>query len=228
VVVLGRRRRESGADVNSSGIDVPDKIDFAAAGLDQSTVDLHIAQRAPWGRTDRTAQLLDDKVDTYVSFAVSGRLAAAYPQFAHLPWRIVVDCSWEPDRRVVDTLSQIERRVLDAGGGLVVRHPHELVERRVRPTDVLERALAMFGARASIATLGGFVAVFVGIATVQVRTILIAAGVLAGVAAFHVPLAWASLVRERTPGRRLGWVDLVMVAPLAAISLAVLAAAIFT
>lgn len=121
--MLGRRKKDAEPP---SGIESPDQIDFVSLPPSKSSIDMHIAQNVEWDGSDRIVMLLQEKVHSYVSFALDGQLAATYPELAHLPWRIVLDCQSEPDPLTADVLAKLVEPIAHYGGSLVVRRPGDL------------------------------------------------------------------------------------------------------
>jgi len=117
--VLGRQKKHDERAEPPSGIEAPEKIDFVALPPDESSIDLHIAQNVEWDGSDRVLTLLQQKIPNYVGFAVDGQLAAAYAEYAELPWRIVVDCQTTPDPRTAQMLDAMVDPVAKYGGELV-------------------------------------------------------------------------------------------------------------
>src|SRR5687767_9493284 len=87
-------------------------VDAVSIPADGSAVELHIVADAPWTGSDPQITSLQQKIHTYVGFAADGQLAAAYPEAAGLPWRIVVQChAGNPDARTADVLARTRQPV---------------------------------------------------------------------------------------------------------------------
>ncbi len=107
---------------------VPDEVLFDGATVDAvsipadgSAVELHIVADAPWTGSDAQITSLQQKIHTYVGFAADGQLAAAHPEAAGLPWRIVVQCrAGKPDERTADVLGRTRQQVQQYDGDLIV------------------------------------------------------------------------------------------------------------
>ncbi|MEO7555606.1 MAG: DUF6572 domain-containing protein [Acidimicrobiales bacterium] len=127
VQVLGRRKKEAEAAEAAelpSGIETPDKIDLVALPPDESSVDLYIVQNVEWNGSDRRLNLLQEKIQNYVGFAVYGQLAATYPEHVATPWRIVIDCQTPPDSATAAVLDELVAPIARYGGALIVRLPN--------------------------------------------------------------------------------------------------------
>jgi hypothetical protein len=100
----------------------PAKIDLVAVSPDASSAELYIEADLPWTGSDAQIRSLQEKIHSYVGFAMDGQMAEAHPQTAALPWRIVIRCrSGEPDPRTVDVLVRTVEPVRGYGGDLEVR-----------------------------------------------------------------------------------------------------------
>ena len=98
------------------------KVDLVALSPDETTVELVIVADGDWSGSDEQIRSLQEKIQTYVAFAVDGQLAATYPDVADLPWSIIVQCSADtPDARTADVLDQTIERVRAYRGDLRVR-----------------------------------------------------------------------------------------------------------
>lgn len=97
------------------------KVDLVSLAADESAVELHIVADGAWTGSDEQIRSLQEKVQTYVGYAVDGQLVAAYPECASMPWRIVIQCrSGGPDPRTADVLARTRQPVQGYGGDLVV------------------------------------------------------------------------------------------------------------
>lgn len=99
----------------------PAKVDLVAMPPGGGIVDLHIVVDAPWSGSDAQLRSLQDKIHTYVGFALDGQMVAKYPDLMGLPWRIVVTCrSGPPDDRTAELLRRTMAPVRSHGGELRV------------------------------------------------------------------------------------------------------------
>lgn len=110
---FGKRQQDSLFDAGS--------VDLVAESAD-GIVELVIVQDQQWTGSDAQLASLQEKVQTYVSFAIDGGLAQQFPEVAGRPWRIVVNClSGEPDERTNGSLEVLASRLPEYGGSLLVR-----------------------------------------------------------------------------------------------------------
>src|SRR5437879_3617703 len=81
------------------GLDDPTMIDMVMLSPEEDRIDLIMVHTGVWDRSTGLLLRLEEKWQHYVGFAIHGGLAKMYPDYAHLPWRIVLDCRVEPDDR---------------------------------------------------------------------------------------------------------------------------------
>jgi hypothetical protein len=99
----------------------PTKIDLVAEAAD-GTIELIIIGDRQWTGTDAQLESFQDKIQTYVSFALDGQLVAQFPEAEGRPWRIVASCqSGPPDHRTQHVLDHLMERLPAHGGAFVVR-----------------------------------------------------------------------------------------------------------
>ena len=100
----------------------PGKIDLVAVSPDGDAVRLYIVADGRWSGSDAQIQSLQHKIHNYVSFAADGALREAYPEFASLPWAIVIDCQLgAPDARTAEVIAHTVEPVRGYGGELIVQ-----------------------------------------------------------------------------------------------------------
>lgn len=76
-----------------------------ALSPNETTVELVIVADAGWSGSDEQIRSLQEKIHTYVGFAVDGQLTETSPEVADRPWSIVVQCgNTAPDPRTADVL----------------------------------------------------------------------------------------------------------------------------
>ncbi len=100
----------------------PATVDLVALAPDATTVDLMIVADAGWSGSDAQIRSLQEKIQSYVSFAIDGQLVQAYPDVADTPWRIVIDCqAGAPDERTAAIIERTRGPIRNYGGDLEVR-----------------------------------------------------------------------------------------------------------
>lgn len=100
----------------------PAKIDVVAMSPDGAAVELVIIADGPWTGSDEQVNSLQQKVQTYVSYAVDGAMVSAHPGTERLPWRIGIRCyAGAPDGRTSQLLEVLAHRLPAYGGSLIVQ-----------------------------------------------------------------------------------------------------------
>jgi hypothetical protein len=94
----------------------PNVIDFVVVERDDGEVFMDIVQHLPWTR--ETMNLLDRKVDGYVSYFSQGQIARNYPQFAGRPVVIRVVYAQTPGPAALWRLEAIKTRIAPHGIGM--------------------------------------------------------------------------------------------------------------
>lgn len=85
-------------------------------------IELIIVADAPWTGSDAQLGSLQQKIQTYVSFALDGQLELSFPEATGRPWCIVLAAqSGPPDDRTLHVLQHLAERLPAYGGSLVIR-----------------------------------------------------------------------------------------------------------
>ncbi len=84
-----------------------------ALGVEENSgrVVLVIRNDAPWDGSATQLYLLQEKLNAYVSFALDGEMAGAYPDFASRPIGLRIDCATPPDPATLRLLSHVRRQL---------------------------------------------------------------------------------------------------------------------
>jgi hypothetical protein len=99
-----------------------EKVDLVGLTQSADAVELFIVQDAPWTGSDAQLQSFQDKVQTYVAYAVDGQMTTAYPETQGLPWRIVLHAqTGPPDRRTAEAIAALSARLPEHGGEFETR-----------------------------------------------------------------------------------------------------------
>ena len=113
VMPVGRKQPEVLFDAS--------KVDLVAESAD-GVIELVIVADAPWTGSHAQLSSLQDKVQTYVSFALDGQMERSFPEAAGRPWRIVVAAqAGGPDERTSSVLHTLADRLPQYGGSLLIR-----------------------------------------------------------------------------------------------------------
>jgi len=103
------------------GINDPTTIDMVALSPDEDRIELIIGQLGNWDGSPALLLRLQEKWQNYVGFAIHGQLRRAYPDYANLPWRIVLECRSDPDARTREFVRLANEATQKEGGDFVIR-----------------------------------------------------------------------------------------------------------
>ena len=118
---MGLWKKDKSAAVPEALFDAT-KVDLVAVSRSREAVDLIIVNTSPWTGSDAQVMSLQQKIHTYVGFALDGQMAATYPETEGLAWRIVIDDKAGPvDPTSADIIEQVAEKVRQYGGDLIVR-----------------------------------------------------------------------------------------------------------
>lgn len=110
---FGKRQQDSWFDAS--------KVDLVSQSAD-GIIDLVIVQDQPWTGSEGQLASLQEKVQTYVSFALDGGPVERVPEAAGRPWRILLHCqTGAPDAHTQWVLDVLATRLPEYGGSLLVR-----------------------------------------------------------------------------------------------------------
>jgi hypothetical protein len=98
------------------GIADTNMIDLVAQEAD-GTVVLVMVEERPWGSDPDQASQLQEKINTYASYALDGSIVRQYPETVGQPVRIRLDCAEMPTGHfahiTAHAKSQLEVRTID-------------------------------------------------------------------------------------------------------------------
>ena len=106
-------------------IDEPDKIDILFKDNDGHAV-LVIADHLDWEEFDEGdhLELLQEKINNYLTFVDSGQLSQARPEWKGLPVVIQVDAMHQPSKKGLEFYRAAGKVVAQAGVSLVLHLPN--------------------------------------------------------------------------------------------------------
>ncbi|SRR5258707_10157769 len=96
---------------NPRGIEHAHVIDIVADDAKTGEVVLIMLEPRPWDGSELRLFQLQEKINAYLSFALDGEMADAYPALAGKPLRLQVDCVTMPDSTVVEFLSTVREQI---------------------------------------------------------------------------------------------------------------------
>ncbi len=103
------------------GVEHAHVIDVVANDANTGEVVLIMLEPRLWDGSELRLFQLQEKVNAYLSFALDGEMADAYPELMGKPLRLQVDCVEMPDETVVDFLSVVREQIGFQGINLEVR-----------------------------------------------------------------------------------------------------------
>jgi len=113
------------------GVHNPRIIDLITRDEARSEVVLVMLEERPWDTDSEQLEQLNDKLDSYLSYALDGHLVEQYPQYAGYPVQLRLDCVAEPRGQTAD--------LLKAAGQVAAQYGIRLLTRVVEATEI-ERA----------------------------------------------------------------------------------------
>lgn len=103
------------------GVEHAHVIDIVADDAKTGEAVLIMLEPRPWDGSELRLFQLQEKINAYLSFALDGEMAEAYPALASRPLRLQIDCVAMPDATVVDFLSMVREQIAFQGVNLEVR-----------------------------------------------------------------------------------------------------------
>jgi hypothetical protein len=108
-------------DPSPRGVEFAHVIDVIADDAKTGEVALIMLESRPWDGAELRLFQLQEKINAYLSFALDGEMAEAYPQFAGRKLRLQLDCVGMPGDDVVGFLSTVRDQIAFQGINLEVR-----------------------------------------------------------------------------------------------------------
>ena len=106
---------------NPRGVEHAHVIDIVADDATTGEAVLIMLEPRPWDGSERRLFQLQEKINAYLSFALDGEMAEAYPGLMGRPLRLQVDCVGMPDAMVVDFLGVVREQIAFQSINLEVR-----------------------------------------------------------------------------------------------------------
>jgi hypothetical protein len=103
------------------GVEHAHVIDLIADDGKTGEVVLIMLEERPWDGSEQRLFQLQEKINAYLSFALDGEMAEAYPQFDGRKIRLQLDCVGMPGSDVVGFLSAVREQIGFQGINLEVR-----------------------------------------------------------------------------------------------------------
>jgi len=93
------------------GVEYAHVIDIVAHDTKTGIVTLSMLEPRPWDGSELRLFQLQEKINAYLSFALDGEMAEAYPALTGLPLRLELDCATPPDAMTVSFLSHVREQI---------------------------------------------------------------------------------------------------------------------
>jgi uncharacterized protein DUF6572 len=105
----------------ASGVEHPHVLDVIAHDPATDAVTLVMIESRGWSGEEWQLFQLQEKLNAYLSFALDGEMAEAYPQLAEKSLKLQLNCVEAPDERTVEFLSLVRQQVAFRGIDLEVQ-----------------------------------------------------------------------------------------------------------
>ena len=92
-------------------IETTNVIDLVAHDPATDEVVLVMNEPRPWSGSDQQLFQFQEKLNTYLSFALDGEMHEAYPQFTGKKLRLQLETAFEPDPRTLDCIALVKRQI---------------------------------------------------------------------------------------------------------------------
>src|SRR5436309_14461116 len=90
-------------------------IDIIAHDAESDEVVLAMSETRPWSGSDAQLFQLQEKLNAYLSFALDGEMAEAYPHFSGKKLRLELRCASPPDARTSQLIGAVRRQIAFQG-----------------------------------------------------------------------------------------------------------------
>jgi len=96
-------------------------IDLLAHDPETDEVALIMVEKRAWDGSDLQLFQFQEKLNTYLSFALDGEMAEAYPQFAGKTIRLQLECLENPDARMMQFIEMVKQQISFQGINFVLK-----------------------------------------------------------------------------------------------------------
>jgi hypothetical protein len=100
---------------SNAGIHNPSVIDLVTLNHKAGDVRLIMVQTDSWDGSARETAELEEKAQTYASFALDGQLVRTYPEAAGRPVTIQLDCPSQPEGHTAAVIAELKERLQKSG-----------------------------------------------------------------------------------------------------------------
>ena len=102
------------------GVEHADVIDLLLHDEKTDQVSLVMLEPRPWDGSDLRLYQLQEKINAYLSFALDGEMAEAYPSLIGKPLQLRIDCVSMPDEATTQFLAVVRDQIKFQGIDLEV------------------------------------------------------------------------------------------------------------
>jgi hypothetical protein len=99
------------SSVPPAGIPNPAVLDSIVHDPVEDRVSLVMVETRPWDGSSEQLFQIQEKINSYLSFALDGEMAETYPHLAGKPLGLRLDCFQYPDDKTIDFLDRIEQQL---------------------------------------------------------------------------------------------------------------------
>lgn len=103
------------------GVQNPRIIDLITRDEDRGEVVLVMIEERPWESCPEQLEQLNDKLDSYLSYALDGHLVEQYPQYSGFPVQLRLDCIEQPRGTAAEMLDAARKVAAQYGVRVLVQ-----------------------------------------------------------------------------------------------------------
>lgn len=113
------------AENERRGVQFAEVIDLLVQDAKSNQVELVMFEPRSWDEGEDQLFQLQEKMNAYLSFALDGEMADAYPDLVNRPLRIVLRCVDAPPSEAVEFLAHVREQIALQNIDLEVRYARE-------------------------------------------------------------------------------------------------------
>lgn len=102
-------------ETSPNGLEHPGVIDLLAHDGETDEVNLVMMESRPWSGSEEQLFQLQEKINAYLSFALDGEMAEAYPTLVGKHLRIILQCRTAPDAVTAQMLDVVREQIAFQG-----------------------------------------------------------------------------------------------------------------
>lgn len=109
------------------GVEFAEVIDLLTHDSKSDRVQLVMFEPRPWDGGEEQLFQLQEKLNTYMSFALDGEMADSYPELANKPLSVVLRCLEMPSSAAVEFLAKVREQIALQGIEFEVSYARESI-----------------------------------------------------------------------------------------------------